>query len=346
LKALTFTGVEQIAFETIDDPSIIESTDAIVKVTHCSICGSDLHVYHGRETGIDQHTAMGHEFTGIVADIGPAVKKLKIGDRVMSPFSTSCGQCYFCKIGLTARCVKSQLFGWVQNGHGLHGAQAEYVRVPFADGTLVKTPDGISNEESLLLGDVFSTGYFCAHQAEIKPKNFYVVIGCGPVGLMAVCGAIAQGAEKVFVIDSIEERLTLAKTFGAVPINTANAKSEIHSFTSGIGADAVMDAVGSGAASRLAYELVRPGGIISVVGVCTDVNFSFSPVEAYNKNITYKVGRCSARFYIEKLIPIISGNKFPVLSIFTHRLSLAQGVEAYGLFANKRDGCVKLLLTV
>jgi threonine dehydrogenase-like Zn-dependent dehydrogenase len=346
LKALTFVGVEQIAFETIADPSILQSTDAIIKVTHCSICGSDLHVYHGRETGIDHHTAMGHEFTGIVADIGPNVKKLRIGDRVMSPFSTSCGECYFCRIGLTARCVKSQLFGWVENANGLHGAQAEYVRVPFADGTLVKTPDGISNEESLLLGDVFSTGYFCAHQAEIKSKNCYVVIGCGPVGLMAVCGAIAQGAEKVFAIDSIEERLRLAKTFGAVPINTANAKTEIDSITSGIGADAVMDAVGSGAASRLAYEIVRPGGIISVVGVCTDANFSFSPVEAYNKNITYKVGRCSARFYLEKLIPFVQGKKFPIQSIFTNRIPLKDGVQGYETFARKKEGCVKILLEV
>ena len=346
MKALTFTGVEKIALETIDDPKIIDDKDVIVRVSHCSICGSDLHVYHGRETGIDGHTAMGHEFTGEVVETGRGVKTLKVGDPIISPFSTSCGECYFCQIGLTARCIKSQLFGWIEKGSGLHGGQSEYVRVPFADGTLVKRPDGISNEESIILGDVLSTGYFCAHQAEIKPRKNYVVIGCGPVGLMAICSAIAQGAEKIFAVDFVTDRLEMAKEFGAQPLHASNAKASIEQLTSGVGADAVMDAVGSGAASRLAYELVRPGGIISVVGVCNDANFSFSPVEAYNKNITYKVGRCPARFYLEKLVPLVRENKFPLSSIFTHRLSLNDGVSAYDIFANKKDGCVKVLLTI
>ena len=344
MRALTFAGIEKITLETIDDPKIIDPRDAIVKVTHCSICGSDLHVYHGRETGIDLHTAMGHEFTGEIVDVGREVKSLKVGDNVISPFSTSCGECYFCKIGLTARCVKSQLFGWVEKGNGLHGGQSEYVRVPYADGTLVKTPDGINNEESIILGDVLSTGYFCAHQAEIKPKKNYVVVGCGPVGLMAIAGAIAQGAEKIFAIDFVDDRLEMARKFGAQPIRAANAKAEIEELTLGIGADAVMDAVGSGAASRLAYELVRPGGIISVVGVCNDANFSFSPVEAYNKNITYKVGRCPARFYLEKLVPLVQENKFPLTSIFTHHLPLNEGVSAYTMFATRKGGCIKILL--
>jgi 2-desacetyl-2-hydroxyethyl bacteriochlorophyllide A dehydrogenase len=344
LKALTFTGVEQIALETIDDPKIIDDKDVIVRVSHCSICGSDLHVYHGRETGIDGHTAMGHEFTGEVVETGRGVKTLKIGDHIISPFSTSCGECYFCKIGLTARCIKSQLFGWIEKGRGLHGGQSEYIRVPFADATVIKRPDGIGDEESIILGDVLSTGYFCAHQAEIKPDKNYVVVGCGPVGLMAICGAIAQGAEKIFAVDFVEDRLEMARQFGAQPVHVSNAKGYIEQETSGIGADAVMDAVGSGAASRLAYQLVRPGGIISVVGVCNDANFSFSPVEAYNKNITYKVGRCPARFYLERLLPIVREKKFPLSSIFTHRLPLTDGVFAYDMFANKRDGCVKVLL--
>lgn len=346
MKALTFNGVENITFETLDEPRIIDAGDAIVKVTHCSICGSDLHVYHGREAGIDHHTAMGHEFTGEIVEAGRGVKTLKAGDYVISPFSTSCGECYFCRIGLTARCIKSQLFGWVEKGKGLHGGQSEYVRVPYADGTLLKRPEGINDEESILLGDVLSTGYFCAHQAEIRPAKNYVVVGCGPVGLMAICGAVAQGAEKIFAVDFVEDRLGMARQFGAQPLHAANAKAHIEQVTSGIGADAVMDAVGSSAASRLAYELVRPGGIISVVGVCNDANFSFSPVEAYNKNITYKVGRCPARFYLERLLPIVRDKKFPLSSIFTHRLSLKDGVSAYDMFANKRDGCVKVLLTI
>jgi 2-desacetyl-2-hydroxyethyl bacteriochlorophyllide A dehydrogenase len=346
MKALTFAGLEKISLETIADPAIVDAKDAIVKVSHCSICGSDLHVYHGRETGIDHHTAMGHEFTGEIVDVGREVKSLKIGDRVISPFSTSCGTCYFCRFGLTARCVQSQLFGWIEKGKGLHGGQAEFIRVPIADGTLMKTPEGISNEESLLLGDVFSTGYFCAYQAEIKPANTYVVLGCGPVGLMAICGAIALGAEKVIAVDSVPDRLELAKRFGATPIHATDAKAEVHNFTQGVGADAVMDAVGSGSASRLAYEIVRPGGIISVVGVCTDSNFSFSPVEAYNKNITFKVGRCPARFFLEKLIPLVQQKRFPITSIFTHKMSLMDGVGGYDMFTKKKDGCVKIILEI
>ena len=185
MKALTFTGLQQISFETIPDPEIISPGDAIVRVKRCAICGSDLHVFYGREQGIDHHTAMGHEFTGEVVEVGRDVKSLRKGDHVMSPFTTSCGQCFYCVRGLTCRCVNSQLFGWVENGSGLQGGQSEYVRVPMADGTLVKIPEGVTVDEALMMGDILSTGFYCAKQARVKPKETHVVIGCGPVGLMA-----------------------------------------------------------------------------------------------------------------------------------------------------------------
>jgi threonine dehydrogenase-like Zn-dependent dehydrogenase len=348
VKALTFTGIEHITYETIDDPKLLASTDAIVRVKNCAICGSDLHVYYGRETGIDHHTAMGHEFTGEVVETGKDVKTIRIGDRVMSPFTTSCGSCYYCSIGLTARCVKGQLFGWVENGNGLGGGQAEYVRVPLADSTLQKIPEGISAEEALLLGDILSTGYFCAHQAEIRPTGVYAVVGCGPVGLMTIGSAFLQGAEKVFAIDTVEERLNMARLFSAVPINASSDDpiSILREYTSGRGADAVMEAVGSGATNKLAYDLVRPGGIISAVGVCTDSHFPFSPVQAYNKNLTYKIGRCPARYYMDKLVPLVKEKQFDFTSVFTHRMKLSEGFKAYDIFANKKDGCLKVLLEV
>ena len=346
MKALTFTGVERIAYETIADPQLIESTDVIVKVSHCAICGSDLHVYHGRETGIDLHTAMGHEFTGEVVEAGKQVSSLRVGDKIMSPFTTSCGDCYFCRMGLTARCIKGQLFGWVEKGTGLQGGQAEFVRVPLADTTLQKIPDGISHEEALLLGDILSTGYFCARQAAIKPGGVYAVVGCGPVGLMTICSAIALGADVVLAIDSVEERLFKAVSFGAVAVHAQQLApvEVVRSYTNGYGADAVMEAVGSLSAGRLAYELVRPGGTISSVGVCTDAHLPFSPEEAYNKNITYKAGRCPARFYMDKLVPVVREKKFDFTSIFTHRMKLSEGVRAYDLFANRKDGCLKVVL--
>ncbi|MFM8347255.1 MAG: alcohol dehydrogenase catalytic domain-containing protein, partial [Bacteroidota bacterium] len=204
MKALTFTGVESVTIETIPDPEIIHEQDVIVRVKTCAICGSDLHVYHGREKGIDLHTAMGHEFAGEVVAKGRGVKSLAIGDLVMSPFTTSCGDCYFCNIGLTCRCTRGQLFGWVENGKGLHGGQAEFVRVPLAESTLMKIPDGLGMELAVMLGDIIPTGFFCAKQGQGKVVG---VAGCGPVGLMAVLGADYYGAERIYAFDSVPERL-------------------------------------------------------------------------------------------------------------------------------------------
>lgn len=346
MKALTFLGVEQIGYETIEDPVIAVETDVIVRVRQCAICGSDLHTFFGRERGIDAHTAMGHEFVGEVVEIGRAVNRLIQGDLVMSPFTTNCGACFYCSIGLTCRCTKGELFGWRENKNGLHGAQAQYVRVPLADSTLVKIPEGVTGEEGVLLGDIMATGFFCAQQAEIHPTGTYAVLGCGPVGLMAVCGARQYGAEKIFALDVIESRLEMASLFGAIPINASkiNAIDMIREYTEGRGVDSVMEAVGNQSAGQLAYELVRPGGIISVVGVCNDDHFSFSPVQAYNKNLTYKVGRCPVRAMIGKLIPVVQQKKYPLTSIITHRMKLQEGVQGYNLFAHKEDNCLKVLL--
>jgi threonine dehydrogenase-like Zn-dependent dehydrogenase len=346
VKAITFRGKQKLNYESIEDPSIIEATDVIVRVTCCAICGSDLHVYHEHEKGIDHGTAMGHEFVGEIVERGTNVKNFKSGDLVMSPFTTNCGSCYYCQIGLTCRCIHGQLYGWREQGKGLHGGQAEFVRVPMADSTLKKIPEGVTQEEGLMLGDILSTGFFCAHQAEIKPKNIYAVIGCGPVGLMAILGAIEYGAEKIYAIDTLPERLAMAKKFGATPINAANENpiEVIKHATQGRGADAVMEAVGSAATLKLGYEVVRPGGILSAVGVCNDEHLPFSPVQAYDKNLTYKVGRCPARFMMEKLIPIVQNKKYDITSIITHRFSLSEGVLGYDIFANKKDNCLKVVL--
>ena len=346
MQALTFGGKEIIDYSTVNDPGLLHSTDAIVKITMAGICGSDLHVYHGRETGIDRGTVMGHEFTGIVEEAGSDIKKFKKGARVLSPFTTSCGACYYCLIGLTCRCEKGNLFGWVENGHGLHGAQAAYIRVPMADSTLLPLSNDISEEKGLLLGDVFSTGYFCADNAAIKPGGFYAVIGCGPVGLMTVIAAKHLGAEKLFAIDVIPERLATAERFGAMPLNPTliDVKEEILSITHGRGADGVMEAVGSDKTLRLAIDLVRPGGIISSVGVHTAKNFSFSPGEAYDKNLIYKSGRCPARHYAEKLLHEEVVQRYAIEEIITHKYSLQDGAEAYEVFDKKKDNCIKAVL--
>ena len=346
MKALTFQGIEKVTYESIPDPSILSPTDVIVRVKQCAICGSDLHVYHGREQGIDHHTAMGHEFMGEIVDIGRDVKTLKKGDVVMSPFTTSCGQCFYCKIGLTCRCVHSQLFGWVENQVGLQGGQSEYVRVPLADSTLLKVPNGISSEEALLLGDVMSTGFYAARRGLTSAEETCVVIGCGPVGLMAITGAIHYNAMKVFAVDGIAGRLMIAKTFGAEPLfaSDPDLKDKVLDATDGRGADSVLEAVGSAAAIQIAFDLVRPGGIVSTVGVCNDPSFPFTPVQAYNKNLTFKAGRCPARHMMDELVPVVQSKKYPISSLFTHRMSLKEGVAGYDIFANKKDGCLKVAL--
>ena len=346
MQALTFGGIEKIVYQPVSEPQIFESTDAIIQITLSGICGSDLHVYHGRETGIDEGTVMGHEFVGTVIETGNAVRKFYKGSRVLSPFTTSCGECFYCRIGLTCRCEKGSLFGWVQGGHGLHGAQAQYIRVPMADTTLVSLSNDLSEEKGLLLGDIFSTGYFCAENAGVNNKGTYVIIGCGPVGLMTILAAKDLGAENLFALDHSNERLQMAKEFGAMPINplVTDARSTIWNATNDRGADAIMEVVGSPDALRLAIDLLRPGGTISSVGVHTAKNFSFTPGEAYDKNLVYKIGRCPAHYYAEKLLREQIIQRYPAEKIITHHFSLIEGAKAYEVFDKKMDNCIKAVL--
>jgi threonine dehydrogenase-like Zn-dependent dehydrogenase len=347
MKALTFHGKHKISFESLPDPKIQSPTDVIVNVKACAICGSDLHVYHENEKGIDHGTAMGHEFAGEIVEAGKQVTKLSKGDLVMSPFTTSCGNCFYCQIGLTCRCVHNQLFGWVEKGSGLQGGQSEFVRVPMAEATLMKIPPGVSLKEGILLGDVLSTGFYCASQAGINPSGIFAVVGCGPVGLMAILGAREYGAEKIYAVDSVPARLSMAAQFGATTIDagSVSAMEVIRNATEGRGADAVMEAVGSHSAVRLAVDLVRPGGTVSSVGVCTDNHMAFSPVEAYNKNLTYRIGRCPARHMMEKLTPMVQNKKYNIEAVFSHSIPLSEGVKGYDMFANRKDNCLKILLT-
>lgn len=346
MQALTFGGKEIIEYSIVNDPQLLQPTDAIVKITMAGICGSDLHVYHGRETGLDYGTVMGHEFTGIIEEVGSDVKKYKKGSRVLSPFTTSCGECYYCRVGLTCRCEKGNLFGWVQKGHGLQGAQAMYIRVPMADNTLIPLSNDLDEKKGLLLGDIFSTGFFCADNANINHSSVHVVIGCGPVGLMTVIAAKHLGAETLFAIDVIPERMELAKQFGAVPLNASivDVKEKILNATNGRGADTVMEVVGSDKTLKLAIDLLRPGGTISSVGVHTAPNFSFSPAEAYDKNLTYKSGRCPAHYYAEKLLREGIPQRYEIEKIITHHFSLEEGARAYEIFDKKLDNCIKAVL--
>ena len=346
MKALTFQGKATIGYETCADPEIAAPDDVIVKTRLTAVCGSDLHVYHERETGIDAGTIMGHELVGEVVEVGAAVKSLDPGTPVVSPFSTNCGDCFYCRKGFTCRCPRGHLFGWVERGVGLQGTQAEYVRVPLAETTLLRVPEGVSDEEALLLGDVLSTGFFCAEAAEVGPETTCAVIGCGPVGLMAILGARERGATTIFAVDGVPERLELAQRFGAVPVDVrlGSAVDSVRERTEGRGADAVLEVVGSPEAARLAVDLVRDCGIVSVAGVHSEAQFAFSPAEAYRKNLTYTIGRCPARYYMGRLLGLVQQKKYDFQAIVSHRLPLAEGARAYRMFDRKEEGCTKVVL--
>jgi 2-desacetyl-2-hydroxyethyl bacteriochlorophyllide A dehydrogenase len=331
-----------VVVRELDDPVIQQPGDAIVRVDLAGLCGSDLHPYFGREVGLDTGTVMGHEFVGRVVAVGAAVARLQVGDRVAAPFTTSCGNCFYCSRGLTSRCVQAELFGWRENGNGLHGGQASLVRVPLADSTLMKLAPWISDETALLLGDNLSTGYFAAEMAGITADGTYAVVGCGTVGLLATVAAFRQGARSIVAIDPNESRLHVAHRLGARPFSDAvQARAAVLDQTQGRGADGVMELVGLPAAQKLAYDLLRPGGTLAVIGCHCEPHFAFSPADAYNKNLSYRTGRCPARHFMSRLATSLEDNPLDLSWCITHRFAIEQAQQAYDTFAHHRDGCIK-----
>lgn len=346
MKAITFHGPFEVGCEGVPAPVLVQPTDVVLRVDLAAICGSDLHVYRGVERGLDRGTHLGHEFLGTVVEAGAAVTRFQPGVRAVSPFSVSCGACFQCLRGLTSRCERSELFGWVQGGKGLHGGQAEYVRVPLADATLVALPPTVPDEQALLAGDVLSTGFHAADAGEVGPGDVVVVLGCGPVGLCALLGARERGARAVLAVDGVEERLALATRFGGSPVTLGreDALARVRSATDGRGADVVLEAVGSAAASRLAYELVRVGGTIVAPGVHNEPHLAISPGEVYDKNLTYRAGRAPARAYMERILTKLSSRALDLAPLFSHRLPLDEAPRGYEIFDQKRERCTKVLL--
>ncbi|MFM1874169.1 MAG: 2-deoxy-scyllo-inosamine dehydrogenase [Planctomycetota bacterium] len=346
MLAVTFAAPFAVDCRSVAEPKIEDPRDAIVAVDASAICGSDLHVFRGVERGLDPGTILGHEFVGTIAEVGPGVEHLRIGMRVASPFSASCGSCWFCRRDLTCRCEHSALFGWVAQGAGLHGAQAERVRVPFADTTLVPLADHVTAEHALLAGDVLSTGLFAADLGAIQTDDVVVVLGCGPVGICAAVGAKARGARAVIAVDRIAERLDFARAHGAAPAHLdEDLEAVVRRATDGRGADVVIEAVGYADATALAWRLVRPGGTISVPGVHNEPQFALTPGQIYDKNLTYRSGRAPARAYLERALTLLARGEHRLEGLFSHRLALAEAAAGYAMFDARRDGCTKVLLT-
>ncbi len=262
MKAVCWNGANDVRVESVPDPKIINPRDAVVKITSTAICGSDLHLYDGWNPTMQKGDILGHEFMGEVVELGSSVKNVKVGDRVIVPFSIACGSCFFCQRTLWSLCDNSNPNAWMaeaEMGHspsglfgyshltgGYAGGQAEYARVPFADVGLFKVPDGLTDEQVLFLTDIFPTGYMAAENCDIQPGDTVAIWGCGPVGQFAIRSAFMLGAERVIAIDLVPERLQMAKDGGAEVLNIAEVEvgDALKEMTGGMGPDSVMDSVG------------------------------------------------------------------------------------------------------
>ncbi|KAH8423281.1 alcohol dehydrogenase family protein [Aspergillus melleus] len=336
MRAVVFHGPYKVAVEERPIPKIQEAGDIVVKVTYTALCGSDLHTFRGVEP-TNEGVIMGHEVTGEVVEAGEGVKSVQKGDVVVSAFTTSCGQCFYCKQGFSSRCDKNTLLGCDH----LDGAQAQYIRIPHADGTVMKGPEGVDEKYLVLMADIFPTGWFAANNAfkgctpEQISEQTVVLIGCGPVGLCALINALEYKPKHLLAVDSVPSRLELARSLGAEPWNfkedRAGLDKRVHELTDGRGADAVIEVVGLSPALRTAFDLLRPWGTISSVGV-HNAEIPWDGNEAYGKNLRVQMGRCPVRSVSPQALEVLKKNQH-LLGFMTEKIMpLSQAVEAYDLF--------------
>ena len=387
MKALCWHGRNDIRCDTVPDPVIEDSRDVIIKVTSCAICGSDLHLMDGLMPTMKSGDVLGHEFMGEVVEVGQGFTKFKKGDRIVVPFNINCGACRQCKLGNYSVCERSNrnaemaaaqfgyttagLFGYSHLTGGYAGGQAEYVRVPMADVAPMKVPDGMDDESVLFLTDILPTGWQGAEHCEIRGGETIAVWGTGPVGIFAIQSAKIMGAERIIAIETVLERIALARKAGATDVidfMNEDVFERIKEITKGQGADGVIDCVGMEAsaghggltgmlstvqekltATERPYALaeaikaVRPCGIVSVPGVyggLIPVNMG----SIVQKGLTLKSGQTHVKRYLEPLTKLIQEGKIDMTSLITHRSqNLAEGPDLYKTFRDKKDGCVKVV---
>jgi threonine dehydrogenase-like Zn-dependent dehydrogenase len=359
------------------DPEILHPQDAIVRVTRSCICGSDLHIYHGLVPDTRVGTTFGHEFTGVVEQVGPGVQKLKVGDHVLVPFNIACGSCTFCKQELYGNCHESNpeatavggIFGYSHTAGGYDGGQAEYVRVPYADVGPTIIPEGMDLDDAVLLTDVVPTGYQAAEMGGIKKGDTVVVFGAGPIGIMAAKCAWLFGAARVIVIDHLEYRLEFARNYSQCEAYNFKSLGDPVVFmkktTGGLGADVCIDAVGAeaagdtmqtllgrkmlmtgGSATALHWAInsVKKGGIISIVGVYGPINALVPIGNVVNKGLTIRANQASVKRLLPRLIEHVQAGRIDPKGIITHRIPLEEVSEAYHIFSAKRDNVIKPVL--
>ena len=387
MRALCYHGKQDIRCDSVPDPKIEDGRDAIIKVTACAICGSDLHLYDGFMPGMQHGDIMGHEFMGEVVEVGRDNKKLKVRDRVVVPFTICCGECEQCRRGYFSVCERSNrnkdvadkvfghstagLFGYSHLTGGYAGGQAEYVRVPFADVTPVKIPEGLTDEQVLFLGDIFPTGWQAAVQCDIQPTDIVAIWGAGPVGQFAIRSAVLLGAKQVICIDNVPERLSMAAAGGAVTIDfdEESVIDRLQELTRGKGPDKCIDCVGMEAHASATIDsaldrakqavmlgtdrphvlremmyVCRPAGVLSVPGVYGGLLDKLPFGAAMNKGLTIRMGQTHVNRWTDDLLKRIQEGQIDPSFVITHTVGLEQGPEMYRTFRDKQDGCVKVVL--
>jgi S-(hydroxymethyl)glutathione dehydrogenase / alcohol dehydrogenase len=375
LKAVTYQGKYKVEIKKVADPVIKDPEDIIVKITSTAICGSDLHLYQGNfPLPIDY--IIGHEPTGIVEEVGPEVTRVKKGDRVVIPFTVACGECPYCHNHLESQCDHSNphydsggYFGYSEKFGNYPGGQAEYLRVPFANYTPFVIPEDceLEDESLLFLSDVLPTAYWSVEHAGVKEGDTVIVLGCGPIGLMAQKFAWQKGAERVIAIDYIDYRINHAKKINKTEVfdftKDEDMGETLKELTKG-GADVVIDCVGmDGKKSplefvgqklklqggtigplQIATKAVKKAGTLQLTGVYGGLYNMFPLGPFFTRNITIKMGQAPARSYMQELYNQIVAEKFDPTDIITHRLPLDQAEKAYDIFQNKKDNCIKVIL--
>ncbi len=344
MKALRYYGARDIRCESMDDPMLSSDRDAIVKVSACAICGSDLHIYHGHGFSEDIGFCVGHEAVGEVVEIGRAVKRLKVGDRVMMSAAVGCGACASCLAGDVIHCA-TQSGACYGLSASLQGSQAEAVRVPAADFNATLIPDGLSDDQALMLTDAMATAWFGARNADIAAGRNVAVVGLGPIGLMAVESAFVLGAARVFAIDLVPERRALAERIGATALDPKDAVDLIRETTKGRMCESVVEAVGLEATIRLALRLPGRRGTVSVIGVAQDKRFDFPMSRAFGAGLTFRIGTCSVPETWPELVPLLQSGRLKPERYISHRMPLSAGAEAYRLFDSRESGALKMVMT-
>lgn len=343
MRAVAFQAPGEVRVQERPEPELSARDEAIVAISASGICGSDLHIYHGR-VKMEPGFTIGHEFVGTVTAAGEDVTRVKVGDRVLGCFHTACGTCFYCMRGAYHKCDRMRVFGHGELLGSLQGTQAEQALVPMANMTLRPVPDAVSDDVALFAGDVMGTGYHAVAQSEIQPGDSLAVLGLGPVGLCAVQVALAAGAGPVLAIDTVPERLEMARRFGAVPVHLTeeSPRDVARQLTGGRGVDASIDAVGHADALDLAIRLARKAATVVAIGVYAEPCRVHMGV-VWIKALTLRTGHANVIGHVDRVLGMLAAGRLDPTPLVTHHMPLDSAPEAYGIY--DRREALKIVLT-